>query len=346
MSDTSGTGIPPAEGALAPAAAQTQAAGDAQPKAAPTEPAAPPAQTQAANGGAARAQGGGGTGGNAKGAGRDGPSDADMGPSMSCCAIAKLAAFLFALYGVLIYLEVGLWRGVGSDLAATKNLWIRLIWIKSWSVDGDSWMLVMVVITGALGSFVHTATSLADFVGRRRDKASWVLWYLLRPFIGSALAVALYFVLRGGLLGGSQAATVPNPYGFAAVAVMAGMFAKQATDKLNEVFDNLFRTAPGGGDAARGDQLVPTTPQIVSLTPNTLQNGSHSLTVAVDGNHFDKGTKARVNGRDRITTFTSDTHLTFTLLADDVTAAGTLQVTVVSSAPGGGASNAMPLTIT
>lgn len=37
------------------------------------------------------------------------------------------------------------------------------------------------------------------------------------------------------------AAETLNPYGFAALAAMAGMFSKEATDKLSELFKNIFK---------------------------------------------------------------------------------------------------------
>ena len=57
-----------------------------------------------------------------------------------------------------------------------------------------------------------------------------------------ALAVLVYFVLRGGLIMPSTGAGSLSPYGVAAFSGLAGMFSKQATDKLREVFENLFKT--------------------------------------------------------------------------------------------------------
>jgi hypothetical protein len=48
--------------------------------------------------------------------------------------------------------------------------------------------------------------------------------------------------VRGGLLAAQASADAVNPYGVAALAGLVGMFSKQATDKLREVFDTLFRT--------------------------------------------------------------------------------------------------------
>ncbi|MDR3413537.1 MAG: hypothetical protein P4L87_21710 [Formivibrio sp.] len=102
--------------------------------------------------------------------------------------------------------------------------------------------LLIVTFTGALGSFIHLATSFADFLGNRQLYGSWGWWYILRPFIGTALAILMYFAVRGGLIASSGGADSLSPYGVAAIAGMAGLFSKQATDKLREVFEDLFKT--------------------------------------------------------------------------------------------------------
>jgi hypothetical protein len=101
--------------------------------------------------------------------------------------------------------------------------------------------LLIVIVAGALGSYIHLATSFADYVGNRRLVGSWGWWYILRPFIGMALAVVFYFVIRGGLVTVNGGAENLSPYGIAALAGMVGMFSRQAADKLKEVFENLFR---------------------------------------------------------------------------------------------------------
>ena len=64
----------------------------------------------------------------------------------------------------------------------------------------------------------------------------------MRPFIGAALALMVYFALRGGLIAGTSGAENLSPYGVAAVTGLAGMFSKQAADKLRELFENMFKT--------------------------------------------------------------------------------------------------------
>lgn len=101
-------------------------------------------------------------------------------------------------------------------------------------------LLLLIALAGALGSFVHTTRSFVDFVGNRRLQPSWTWWYILQPATGSALAVVVYLVIRGGLFAG--AASDLNPFGFVAVASLVGLFAKQATSKLDEVFSTIFRS--------------------------------------------------------------------------------------------------------
>jgi hypothetical protein len=71
--------------------------------------------------------------------------------------------------------------------------------------------------------------------------ASWRWWYVLRPFIGSALALGFFFVVRAGFFAPSAGAANFNFVGFAAMAFLVGMFTRQATAKLAELFDTLFK---------------------------------------------------------------------------------------------------------
>ncbi|MGH9631444.1 MAG: hypothetical protein ACRD7E_24330, partial [Bryobacteraceae bacterium] len=81
--------------------------------------------------------------------------------------------------------------------------------------------------------------------------SSWAWWYFLRPWIGAALALVVYFVIRAGLItGAGEAATANlNPYGIASLAALSGMFSRQATEKLKDVFENVCATNSGNGNA-------------------------------------------------------------------------------------------------
>lgn len=129
----------------------------------------------------------------------------------------------------------------------------------------DQRLILLVIIAGALGSYIHTARSFGDYVGNRKFVTSWTWWYMLRWFVGIALALVVYFSIRAGFMTGGDAGSGMNPYGVATLAGLAGLFSKQAADKLEEVFSVAFKPAPGKGDAQRGDKLVP--PTITAFTP-------------------------------------------------------------------------------
>lgn len=155
-------------------------------------------------------------------------------------AVRIAFGFYMALLNlVLVYLLFRIWPGTVPMGSAEVSIFAGKLHIY---LTPETRFLLIVVLTGALGSYIHAATSFVDFIGNRQLYGSWAWWYVLRPFIGVALALIVYFAVRGGLVGGATGADSLSPYGVAAIAGLAGMFSKQATDKLREVFENLFKT--------------------------------------------------------------------------------------------------------
>ena len=190
-------------------------------------------------------------------------------------------------------------------------------------------LILLVLLVGAIGSYLHAASSFVDYLGNRTFVESWIWWYLLRPFIGMLLALLFYFVFRGGFItaGNTQANATDfiNPFGIAAMAGLVGMFSKVATDKLNEVFTTLFRPAPGQGDAKRGDKLGP--PTITSLDQ---RKGSElgGTSVTITGANFATGIKVLFGGAAaKSVTVSSPTSL---IAVTPAHAPGTVNVDVVS----------------
>src|SRR4030095_5520287 len=93
------------------------------------------------------------------------------------------------------------------------NIPINFFWgLWCYKTSFDERLILLVIIAGMLGSFVHGATSLADFIGNNKFNKNWTWFYLLRPAIGMALALVFYFVVRGGFLTTSGGAKDINPY--------------------------------------------------------------------------------------------------------------------------------------
>jgi len=160
--------------------------------------------------------------------------------------------YLILLNVALLYILVKIWPGEMPPPAREAVALLGGRWLEV-DVVLETRYLLIAVVAGALGSYIHLATSSADYVGDRQLVWSWAWWYILRPFIGMVLAAVVYFVVRGGLIMPESSAGNLSPYGVAAIAALAGMFSKQATDELQEVFENLFTTEkPSGSSGLHG----------------------------------------------------------------------------------------------
>jgi large repetitive protein len=87
---------------------------------------------------------------------------------------------------------------------------------------------------------------------------------------------------------------------------------------------------------------VPTT---TSISPTSKNVGDATFTLTVNGTNFVTDSVVNFSGSPRITSFVSATQVTASIPASDLTAAGTFNITVTNSAPGGGTSNAQTFTV-
>ena len=110
-------------------------------------------------------------------------------------------------------------------------------------------VLWMVILMGALGGFLHVASSMANFVGARQLLKSWIIYYLLIPFQGAALAPVIYLLLRVGVLNPANSTDIGAPtgslnlIGIYAFAALTGLFSKKAIEMLAAVFETVFKKA-------------------------------------------------------------------------------------------------------
>ena len=90
------------------------------------------------------------------------------------------------------------------------------------------------------------------------------------------------------------------------------------------------------------DNPVPAT---TSISPTKANVGSSGFTLTVNGSSFVNGSTVQWKGAALTTTFVSSSQLTAAVPSTDLATAGTVNVTVVNPAPGGGASGAQTFTI-
>lgn len=272
--------------------------------------------------------------------------NAHLGPPddpVAARGIVILGVYFFSLAALTFYLLVATWPVPDPALHSEQFANFSVFgWQPNSPPSADLRLFVTVAISGALGSLIHCITSFADYVGNRRLGRSWVWWLILRTPTGIALALLFYLVLRGGLVAPSlptndatiHASAILNPYGLAAIAAMAGMFSKQATDKLREIFDTLFRT---NQPVERADPLGWTQPVISSAQPASLTVGA-AAALTVTGYNFHRDCTASVNGKPRDLKWESENRLTIALLSEDVAAKGELRLAIHNPGPLGGES--------
>ncbi|HKI02741.1 MAG TPA: IPT/TIG domain-containing protein [Thermoanaerobaculia bacterium] len=241
--------------------------------------------------------------------------------------------------------------GGGTATKEKKAAWAAEATVMGYRfrLDPDVRLLILVLLAGALGSYIHAVQSFASYVGNSSFKSSWTWWYILRMPMGAALALFIYFVVRGGLLaagtaGPTGAANDLNIYGIMSFAGLAGLFSKQAADKLSEVFDTLFATKE---DHKREDKLGENPkPQVASIDPDTLPTGAAAAEITVKGQGFVKDSVVKAAGKKLKTTFKSAQILTAQLATSDFSGRAEVGVSVVNPAPGGGESDPFPLALT
>jgi uncharacterized repeat protein (TIGR01451 family) len=104
---------------------------------------------------------------------------------------------------------------------------------------------------------------------------------------------------------------------------------------------------PGGGSSGAASIAgINPTPGSITLNPSSVPVGTTTATtVTVTGTNFLPVSSVQIGGAARSTTYVSATQLTFQLTVADQAAVGSLSVTVVNPAPGGGTSSALNITI-
>src|SRR5579864_1674373 len=96
------------------------------------------------------------------------------------------------------------------------------------ALTSEQRLIVIVLLCGAFGGLLHGIRSLTWYAGNRNLVRSWALTYLLMPAVGALLALVFFFVLSAGLFVGPSSLATAKTSGFAAIAVLVGLFNVQA----------------------------------------------------------------------------------------------------------------------
>ena len=217
----------------------------------------------------------------------DEPSETRESTDYTSITTIAVGVYLVLVLFLLGDMTVRLWPTTASMATAAAPSSVSFLFglITLQAISSDVRLILLAMVFGALGSCIHVAQSFATFAGNRTLRSSWTWWYVLRPFIGAALAVVVYVALRGALFPATAASSGDmSPFGVAAIAGLTGMFSKQAVDKLNEVFSTAFATkdsTESTGDIARKDKAM--------ASPATTERRRTGSSAAISNNGGERG---------------------------------------------------------
>jgi hypothetical protein len=127
--------------------------------------------------------------------------------------------------------------------AAATNHHVNLLWgAYAANLNKSSGLLMLALLMGAIGGYTFALSSLVNDITQHEYYARKGWFYALRPMIGAALGLMLYFAFRAGFANSSadaSTASTIDPYGVALVSGLAGLYSQQALDKLQTVFSKV-----------------------------------------------------------------------------------------------------------
>ncbi len=173
----------------------------------------------------------------------------EEGPGGALVPVAAIIAFsVFAatLGLVTLYSLWMFWPEAQKEGTATEQVVSWFGWHPS--INRETLFFLTVALSGGLGGLIHTLRSFVWYVGNRDLRWSWIPYSLLLPVVGSLAATVFYLVLRAGLFSPSTSVDQASPFGFAAIAILAGLFSPQAFEKLRLIATDVFAKSPTGQD--------------------------------------------------------------------------------------------------
>lgn len=213
--------------------------------------------------------------------------------------ISAIVTISIAVVLVLLY---ALWKFWPTEaiLAASAPQPVHIFGITR-TVSTEIRLFVIVAISGALGGLMHSTRSVAWYVGHGGLRWRWIPYYVVTIVLGAGLASVFYLVVRGGVFTGKATSGDVNPYGFAAIAALVGLFTEEALNMLKRVAQEVFAEATTGADGASqvAGQSAAASTAPPTVTQTTPASGVTATSATLEGDavsdgeppsyHFDYG---------------------------------------------------------
>lgn len=181
----------------------------------------------------------------------NGNEDDEIGTALGSLGIGLLALYFLVLISVTLMI---LFEAVPAEIPkhvdnATASTMVSytsapnliLARIISTPISLDIHLMLIVIFGGALGGIIHGLGSLTHWTVHHRDKLEQnrILWYIIRPFMGGALALAAYVAFRAGVIS-PDTLDVLNPYGVITIAIVVGLVEQRALSRIRDVVNALL----------------------------------------------------------------------------------------------------------
>ena len=213
-----------------------------------------------------------------------------------------------------------------------------IFWLDPKVVSNDVQQALLVIFAGAIGALIHVFRSFIWHIGNKCFDRAWIPFYLLHPFSGSVLALAVYLIIRGGFLTASPNAGTTNLYSFAALALLVGSFSENAWTKLKQIAETVFAQSDRGSssDTTAAAKVTPTLEKI-EPAGGIIAGGED---VVITGTGFNKDSTVKFGDKSTEVVF-EESDGTLKAKTPPVDAAGDVDVVVMN---GDKASNAVKFT--
>lgn len=112
-------------------------------------------------------------------------------------------------------------------------------------LPADGYLFFVVLFAGMLGGLMRGIASFARHLGVGDFSFKWTWFYIMLPFTGAIISLAIYLILRGGFYNGTVGKGLAlNVFAFAALAILTGLFSENALEKLRKVAVTLLDDVP------------------------------------------------------------------------------------------------------
>ncbi|HXV88016.1 MAG TPA: hypothetical protein VD710_02865 [Nitrososphaeraceae archaeon] len=120
-----------------------------------------------------------------------------------------------------------------------------IVFLQLQSTNPEVRLLSVALLFGILGASISGMTSVLNrklWTSKRARSVRLNYVYFARPWVGSAIALITYAVIRAGLLNVANIASI-SEFGIAAICALVGLMTDEMTIKLRDVFRTLFGIA-------------------------------------------------------------------------------------------------------